>query len=134
MIVNLHFSCLFVILFFVTSILYCGYLVTSQLHVVEVLSKYYHIDSSAGHDINLCGEFCPVGQMRFNIHMPYSNFHLPLKKCMFHKVSFKTKKNMVLATCESIFSRTTLDTTPQKLHTFVKPHNVINVAKCNTYA
>ena len=34
---------------------------------------------------------CPVGQERFNFHLPYSNFHLPLKNCMFYNVSFKTK-------------------------------------------
>ena len=33
---------------------------------------------------------CPVGQMRFNFHLPYSKFHLPLKNCMFY-FSFKTK-------------------------------------------
>ena len=25
---------------------------------------------------------CPVGQVRFNFHLPYSNFHLPLKNCI----------------------------------------------------
>ena len=34
---------------------------------------------------------CPVGQVRFNFHLPYSNFHLPLKNCMFDNISFKTK-------------------------------------------
>ena len=34
---------------------------------------------------------CPVGQVRFNFHSPYSNFHSPLKKCMFYNISFKTK-------------------------------------------
>ena len=34
---------------------------------------------------------CPVGQVRFNFHLPYSNFHLPLKNCMFYNISFKTK-------------------------------------------
>ena len=34
---------------------------------------------------------CPVGQVRFNFHLPYSNFHLSLKNCMFYDVSFKTK-------------------------------------------
>ena len=26
---------------------------------------------------------CPVGQVRFNIHLPYSYFHLPLKNLCF---------------------------------------------------
>ena len=56
---------------------------------------------------------CPLGQVRFNFHLPHSNFHLPLKNGMFHNVSFKTKKNILLA-CESIFSRTSLDARPQK--------------------
>ena len=34
---------------------------------------------------------CPIGQVRFIFHLPYSNFHLPLKNCMFYNVSFKTK-------------------------------------------
>ena len=34
---------------------------------------------------------CPVGQVRFNFHLPYSNFHLPLKNCMSYDISFKTK-------------------------------------------
>ena len=34
---------------------------------------------------------CPVGQVRFNFHLPYSNFHLPLKTCMFDNISFKTQ-------------------------------------------
>ena len=25
---------------------------------------------------------CPVGLVRFNFHLPYSNFHLPLKNCI----------------------------------------------------
>ena len=25
---------------------------------------------------------CPVGQVRFNFHLPYSNFYLPLKNCI----------------------------------------------------
>ena len=25
---------------------------------------------------------CPVGQVRFNFHLPYSNFHSPLKNCI----------------------------------------------------
>ena len=64
---------------------------------------------------------CPVGQVRFNFHLPYSNFHLPLKICMFYNtcISFKTKQNMVLA-CESIFSKTSLDDRPRNLHTFSK--------------
>ena len=32
----------------------------------------------------------PVGQVRFDFHLPDSNLHLPLKKCMFY-VLFKTK-------------------------------------------
>ena len=62
---------------------------------------------------------CPVGQVRFNFHLPYSNFHLPLKKCMFYNVSFKNKEIMVLA-CENTFSRISLDARPQNLHTFSK--------------
>ena len=61
---------------------------------------------------------CPVGQVRFNFHLPYSNFHLPLN-CMFYNISFKTKWNMVLA-CERIFSRTSLDARPRNLYTFSK--------------
>ena len=34
---------------------------------------------------------CLEGQARFNFHLPYSNFHLSLKKCMFYNVSFKIK-------------------------------------------
>ena len=36
---------------------------------------------------------CPVGQVRFYFHLPYSNFHFPLKNCMFYNtcISFKTK-------------------------------------------
>ena len=60
-----------------------------------------------------------MGQVRFNFHLPYSNFHLPLKNSMFYNVSFKTKQNMTLA-CESIFSRAGLDARPQNLHTFTK--------------
>ena len=62
---------------------------------------------------------CPVGQVRFNFHLPYSNFRLPLKNCMFYNISFKTKWNMVLA-CESIFSRTSLDGRPRNVHTLSK--------------
>ena len=58
---------------------------------------------------------CPEGQLRFYFHLPYSNFHLPLKNCIFYNVSW----NMVLA-CESIFSRTSLDAKPQNLHPFSK--------------
>ena len=58
--------------------------------------------------------------MRFNFHLPYCNFHLPIKNSIFYDVSFKTKSNMVLA-CESIFSRTSLDARPQNnMHTFSK--------------
>ena len=59
---------------------------------------------------------CPVGQVRFKFHLPYSIVHLPLKNCVFY-VSFKTKENMVLV-CESLFSWTSLDARPQNLHTF----------------
>ena len=45
---------------------------------------------AAGHDVNFAAT-CPVGQVRFNFHLPYSNFHLPLKNCMFYNISFKTK-------------------------------------------
>ena len=33
---------------------------------------------------------CPVGQVGFNFHLPYSNFGLPLKNWMFYDV-VKTK-------------------------------------------
>ena len=62
---------------------------------------------------------CLVGHVRFNFHLPYSNFHLPLKNCMFYSISFKNKENMVLA-CESMFSRTSLDGRPRNLNTFSK--------------
>ena len=35
---------------------------------------------------------CPVGQVRFNFHLPYSNFHLPLKNSMFYNISFKPNR------------------------------------------
>ena len=56
---------------------------------------------------------CPVGQVRFNFHLPISNFHLTLKNCMFIIFRLKTNSNMVLP-CES------LDGKPQNLHTFSK--------------
>ena len=62
---------------------------------------------------------CPVGQVRLNFHLHHSKFYLPMKNCIFHNVSFKSKQNMVLA-CESIFSRTSLDARPQNLHMFSK--------------
>ena len=74
--------------------------------------------ASAGHDINFCGNY-PVGQVRFNFHLPYFNFHLTLKNCMCYNVSSKTKWNMVLA-CERIFFRTSLYARPQNVHTFSK--------------
>ena len=65
--------------------------------------------------------------MRFNFHLPYSNFRLPLENCMFYNISFKTKWNMVLA-CESIFSRTSLDGRPRNLHTLSKVN--LEYTKC----
>ena len=41
-----------------------------------------------GHDSNFCGDL-PCGQVRFKFHLPYSNFHLPLKNCMFYNVYLK---------------------------------------------
>ena len=61
----------------------------------------------------------PVGQVRYNFHLPHSNFHLPLKNCMLYNFSFGTKKSMVLA-CENIFSKASLDARPRNLHTFSK--------------
>ena len=54
------------------------------------ISKYVDIKSIQGSTLTFAAP-CPVGQVRFNFHLPYSNFHLPLKKCMFYNVSFKTK-------------------------------------------
>ena len=34
---------------------------------------------------------CPVGQVRFNFHLPHKNLHLRLNSLMFYNVSFKTK-------------------------------------------
>ena len=34
---------------------------------------------------------CPGGQVRFNSHLPHSNFHLPLTNCMFYNVSFEVE-------------------------------------------
>ena len=41
-------------------------------------------------DMTFFAATCPVGQVRFNFHLPHYDFHLPLKNCMFY-VSFKTK-------------------------------------------
>ena len=47
------------------------------LHVTICLKgKYFVI--TAGHDVNFCSHL-PIGQVRINFHLPYSNFHLPLK-------------------------------------------------------
>ena len=41
------------------------------------LENYIHFFQKSGHDINRVIAVCPVGQVRFNIHLLYPNFHLP---------------------------------------------------------
>ena len=64
-----------------------------------------------GHNIDFCGDL-PSRASEIQLSA--------LENAMFYKyVSFKTKKNMMLA-CGSIFSRTSLDARPQNFQTFSK--------------
>ena len=68
-----------------------GYSLVMSLYTCAVLSRAVCDDFATQGTTLTFAATCPVGQVRFNFHLPYSNFHLPLKNCMCYNISFKTK-------------------------------------------